>query len=44
MKTVVKELASDDQGNFAWTPLDKVITYLNGRVPNDIYSKCVLGK
>ncbi|SPO26984.1 related to acid phosphatase [Ustilago trichophora] len=44
MKTVVKDLASDDQGNVSWTPLKKVITYLNSRVPSDIYSKCVLGK
>ncbi|SNX85424.1 related to acid phosphatase [Melanopsichium pennsylvanicum] len=44
MQTVIKDLASDDQGNISWTPLSKLIKYLNSRVPNDIYSKCVLGQ
>ncbi|SJX62622.1 related to acid phosphatase [Sporisorium reilianum f. sp. reilianum] len=44
MQTVNKDLASDAQGNIAWTPLDKVTAYLDSRVPSDIYSKCVLGK
>ena len=45
MKTVVREdLASDADGNVAWTPLNKVVAYLESRVPKDLYSKCVLGK
>ncbi|KAJ1023571.1 hypothetical protein NDA16_003188 [Ustilago loliicola] len=43
MQTVVKDIA-DEQGTISWTPIDKVITYFNSRVPSDIYSKCVLGK
>lgn len=44
MKTVAKDLQSDPEGNFGWVKLDKVIAYLNGRVPSDLYSKCVNGK
>lgn len=44
MQTVNKDLASDAQGNIAWTPLKKVTAYLDSRVLKDIYSKCVLGK
>lgn len=44
MQTVVDALASDDRSNIDWVPLNKVIKYLDSRVPNDIYSKCVLHK
>lgn len=44
MQTVVQDLVSDQHGNIVWTPLGKVIAYLNSRHPADLYSKCVLGK
>ncbi|KAJ9480318.1 hypothetical protein PHBOTO_003569 [Pseudozyma hubeiensis] len=44
MQTVIKDLASDGKGNAEWIPLDQVTRYFDSRVPNDIYSKCVLGK
>ncbi|PWY97721.1 phosphoglycerate mutase-like protein [Testicularia cyperi] len=43
MQTVATDLASDKDGNISWTPIEKVISYLNARVPSDLYSKCVLG-